>query len=50
MRYKRLMVKRGVVVLDVETGTELGDVGEIAMAYNLGIGVSFLQILEQEPQ
>ena len=36
--------------MDVEAGALLGDVGEITVAYNLGVGIVAAEILEEEPQ
>ena len=36
--------------MDVEAGALFGDVGEITVAYNLGVGIVAAEILEEEPQ
>ena len=45
-----LLVKTGELGLDVEAGTLLCDVGEITVAYNLGIGIVTAEVFEEEPQ
>ena len=43
-------VEGGVFRLAVETGTVFGDVGEVAVADNPGLGIGLLEILQEEPE
>ena len=36
--------------LHIETRAGLGDVREVTMTDNLGLGVALLQVLQEEPQ
>ena len=47
---RRRIVERGVLLLGVETGAFLVDVGEVAVTDNLGIGIVALQVLQEEPE
>ena len=44
------LLQRGVLLRGKETGTCFGDVGQLAVAKDFGIGVVLLQRLQQGPQ
>ena len=39
-----------ILLLDVEAGALLGDIGEVAMSHNLGVGITALQVFQKEEQ
>ena len=43
-------VEGGVFRLAVEAGTVFGDVGEVAVTDNSGLGIGLLEILQEEPE
>lgn len=45
-----LFVKFCIFLLNIEAGAELGNAGEVAVTYNLGLGIGSLEFLEQIPE
>ena len=43
-------VKFCILLLSIEAGAELGDAGEVAVTYNLGLGIGSFQFFEQIPE